>query len=427
MADRIPKMSLKTVDFRPVELKFADYTPQFADMNILANSIKTKEARDLEADKKTAELRAAFGELDLALEEDAFKENYINNVMNQLNVPLSLGDSGEAIRRATQLASQVASDPQILGRTKYNTDRKAWIKSIDDRVATGTITKEVGEMYKSKNKYDYQDTYKTDENGNKTDTIIGGTKWEGPNIAKHVETADIQKAMASQLGISSSAYSSEGADQQVYYDKDGNETTDVNAAVSLKLTRTAGSSSGSTEQLTVEQLVAGWKDYITANPNIKASLKDDYDAAKFTMDKLEKEAASLPDGDEKNRKLAEAAMYRKQLIDANPANDGTIPSLDDYCLGIGVPFLKHMAYKKTTTGSKASGIKLDTQTASNKGVADAMGANLGDVQNAQTLGSTVEEAKNMREQTVERARNNGNVIISNSDDIVTGWQNALKR
>lgn len=175
MANEIPNMSLKQATFNQGSFTPATYTPQMADMNILANSLSKMEARQEKAAEKQGAVDSALAKVESQLHNDKDTQqwfsNYKDNIQKQIQSQIDVGDYGNAIRVATKLADKVMLDPAVQGRLKAEEKYQQEVKTQQARRDKGEISQNTYDWWLSSNPYKYEDNY--DSNGN----IIGGTDY----------------------------------------------------------------------------------------------------------------------------------------------------------------------------------------------------------------------------------------------------------
>lgn len=170
------RMSLNTVGFQPTVFNALEYKPVEVDYTPLARSFAQQEARQNNAIEKASAVDVALGKIETELHNDpetqAWFNNYKNNIRQQINDAIEVGDYGEAVKIATRLAGQVSSDSSILGRMRANQEYKTRADETHKRVIAGKISPDTERWWLANNQFKYEDVI--DENGN----IIGGTSYD---------------------------------------------------------------------------------------------------------------------------------------------------------------------------------------------------------------------------------------------------------
>ena len=195
MPNEIPNMSLKQATFNQGSFTPVTYTPQTADMNILANSLSKMEARQEKAAERQGAVDSALAKVEAQIHNDKDTQqwfsNYKDNIQKQIQSQIDVGDYGNAIRVATKLADKVMLDPAVQGRLKAEEKYQQEVKTQQARRDKGEISQNTYDWWLSNNSYKYEDIY--DNNGN----IIGGTDY----IADFRPVADINWAAQAQAAF----------------------------------------------------------------------------------------------------------------------------------------------------------------------------------------------------------------------------------
>lgn len=195
MANEIPNMSLKQATFNQGSFTPTTYTPQMADMNILANSLSKIEARQEKAAERQGAVDSALAKVESQLHNDKDTQqwfnNYKDNIQKQIQSQIDVGDYGNAIRVATKLADKVMLDPAVQGRLKAEEKYQQEVKTQQARRDKGEIYQNTYDWWLASNPYKYEDNY--DSNGN----IIGGTDY----TANFRPVADINWAAQAQAAF----------------------------------------------------------------------------------------------------------------------------------------------------------------------------------------------------------------------------------
>lgn len=157
-----------------------NYTPR-VDLNVVAKSFDTMQQNRLKAIEQRNSIKATLASLPVNEAEQGF----VNALAEQVNAEIEnaslFGDMSYALDDILRISGDIASNPGLNGRIKYNTEREAWIKSIQD---DKTLDQDTKDYLIAKNQYDYHDNYGikriTNPDGTITEerVVVGGNKWK---------------------------------------------------------------------------------------------------------------------------------------------------------------------------------------------------------------------------------------------------------
>ena len=171
----INRMSLSTAGFSPVVFSPIEFKPVEANYGTLERSLARQEARQREAIEKKSAVDVALGQIETQLHNDpetqAWWNAYKDNIQNQINQAAQVGDYSSAINIATNLAGQVSSDTEVLGRIKANQEYQERVDETHKRMLAGQISPDTERWWLANNKFKYEDVVDS------TDNIIGGTSY----------------------------------------------------------------------------------------------------------------------------------------------------------------------------------------------------------------------------------------------------------
>ena len=171
----INRMSLSTAGFSPVVFSPIEFKPVEANYGTLERSLARQEARQREAIEKKSAVDVALGQIETQLHNDpetqAWWNAYKDNIQNQINQAAQVGDYSSAINIATNLAGQVSSDTEVLGRVRANKEYQERVDETHNRRLAGQISPDTERWWLANNKFKYEDV--VDSTGN----IIGGTSY----------------------------------------------------------------------------------------------------------------------------------------------------------------------------------------------------------------------------------------------------------
>lgn len=293
----IPTMSLKTAMLNPVVFTPAQYQFQTADMGILERSLAQRESRMEKASQIRSAMDKTLGELEMKLNpaETAWFNQYKDNIANDIQSSIDIGDYGKVIRFGTEAAGNVLSDTQILGRIKANQDYKTFVQSVEDRVKNKNISQNTADWYLNKNKYNYTDI--RDDNGN----IISGTEFK-PSTRLYDDLDIKQNAFIAFKLLSSDKYTNAG----------GHSTTNEDG------TGDGRKFSYSYEKVSSKDILNRMEDIVSNSPDGMDAAYQMFQVAIHNYEKLQKEIKANPSDvnlRQKKDKMDELMIKNGDLID----------------------------------------------------------------------------------------------------------------
>lgn len=362
MAQRkqLQNMQLPESGYNPIV--FQGYTtegPQY-DTNILANSIGRLDAAIKEASDKQGAVNLALGEIRSQLNPEEYewfdkytKENYIDPIQNEIDS----GNYGNAITLGTRLGTEAAKDFEFQDRSRVNTEFNKWKEELKARRERKDINDVTYQRALALNKYTYNPVY--DTNGKN----IGGYNWEAAfNPVSDINLDDFYKRLQEFKGVSAETTGYEGGTTQDFYKANGQ-----NAAI--KSTKTGGSKTEQTSEVTAEDWQRAFDAYLVAHPEDKLALEQAQANAKYlwSLQYMKSIDKSLTE-DERNAAKIEADKRWKDITD----DQGGLLDSDTYIRKIAQPMFDVMAYRKHSLITKASDTLVDAKSLQQKVLADAM-------------------------------------------------------
>jgi hypothetical protein len=296
MANEIPNMSLKQATFNQGSFTPTTYTPQMADMNILANSLSKMEARQEKAAERQGAVDSALAKVESQLHNDKDTQqwfsNYKDNIQKQIQSQVDVGDYGNAIRVATKLADKVMLDPAVQGRLKAEEKYQQEVKTQQARRDKGEISQNTYDWWLSNNPYKYEDNY--DSNGN----IIGGTDYT-PNFRPVADINWAAQAQAAFKMITPYKYSNSRDHAE------NNNSNGVGTFISTSWHKTH-----TYEHIKKEDILKNIENLLSATPDGNRQVEQAFDVAMYQFIKMEKEYEVLLNKDPNSD---EAKNYKQKL------------------------------------------------------------------------------------------------------------------
>lgn len=262
---------LPTGSFAPATFQGNTFTPQQADMSLLARSLDKIEQREIATSQQRGAIAKALAELDLNVAEDQWRTNYANNIQDQISGLIQFGDYSGALNRAAVLAGNMYTDPGLRGRLRAQQDYK---KFVDDTQKRTDIDQRTKNWALATNPYSYQDI--TDDKGN----VVGGTEWQPSN--RPVGQIDLSKLGS--LALSWVKPNKSSGTSAMFVDGDGNFTKDISKAVDVAYTTNSG-----VEYLGKDKLREAINAAIDMTPGGRAAIEQDYKVAEWEYNNLNAE------------------------------------------------------------------------------------------------------------------------------------------
>ena len=315
MANTIPTMTLKQATLPQNSFVPQVYTPQTADVSLLANSLAQREARM----EKASAQEAAFNETASKLEtlvnpnEKQWVYNYLNKQSEGFKNALDAGDYGAAVRQATIAGSNLLKNPEAMGRIQAQEQFKKEQDRQQARVTSGDIKQSTYEWWLNNNPYKYEDV--KDTNGN----IIGGTQY----ISETVPVKDID--FAAQAYAAFKLINPYKNTKITGFDNAGQDYNDTENTSWSRSSKT----SNSRERITKEQILAVMDQLVKSNPDGYRAVEQAFNVAQYDLQKLQdkyKKAYDLDPNSDDVKNLKEQLDERKQLM----FNNGSPISYKEY-------------------------------------------------------------------------------------------------
>ena len=369
MAIQDRKISLGTVAFNPATFQGVVFTPQQENMSLLQHSIDKLDERKEKTDQQTAAIMSAINNVKLDSSENNWKRDYVNRIKNKINSAAQFGDYSSALETATRLAGEAVTSPELLGRQRYYEEREKWLEELKNRNARGEIDSDTYNRAVAQNAYSYSDTY--DDKGN----VTGGISWNPAfNPVKDLNLSTVMQEIKAFVTPNKTVRSNKGGTSQVYLDKDGNQTTDINKARGVFSTVSGGASAHSYEGVTAKEWADAYDAWTSLHPEAIAQFEQKRQNVIWNY-KQNLIKASNENISEKERKIADdtADKLYKTLID----DSGGLLSTKNYARSIASPMFKVMAYSQTADSSEGASTLFNEQIGKNRLAGEILGLNPG--------------------------------------------------
>lgn len=147
-------------DYNPYVFQGTTITPKLGDVSFLAQSIKDREQRQLNATQQQRELNNALGEARKQLHNDEETKAWFNakqqEIMDTINSEITVGNYGNAMNLAIQKAGELANDDELQQRIKSNKDYTGYIDFLDEEQRKGNLNDLDYQYLKAANAYSFE-------------------------------------------------------------------------------------------------------------------------------------------------------------------------------------------------------------------------------------------------------------------------------
>ena len=367
MAIQDRKISLGNVAFNPATFQGAVFTPQQENMSLLQHSIDKLDERKEKTDQQTAAIMSAINNVKLDSSENNWKRDYVNRIKNKINSAAQFGDYSSALETATRLAGEAITSPELLGRQRYYEERQKWLEDLKTRNARGEIDSDTYNRAVAQNAYSYSDTY--DDKGN----ITGGISWNPAfNPIKDLNLSTVMQEIKALVTPNKKVTSSKGGTSQVYLDKDGNQTTDINKARGIFSTVSGGGNTHSNTGIDAKQWADAYDAWISQHPEAIAQFEQKRQNVmwNYTQNIIKSQNENIS---EEDRTIAKNTA--DNLIKTLTDSAGGKLSTENYARSIANPMFKVMAFKQTVDSYEGASTLFNEQIGKNKTAGEILGLN----------------------------------------------------
>lgn len=365
MAIKDNKISLGNARFNPAAFQGVVFTPQQQNMSLLQHSIDKLDERKEKTDQQTAAIMEAINKVRLDSSENKWKQDYVNRIKNEINAAAQFGDYSSALETATRLAGEAIHSPELSGRQRYYEEREKWLEELKNRHTRGEINSDTYNRAVAQNAYNYSDTY--DDKGN----ITGGISWNPAfNPVKDLDFSKIRDEIKALITPSQKTTSRKGGTSQVYLDKDGNQTTNINDARRIFYTKTGGESSHSETGVSHDQWAAAYDVWLSQHPEAIPQFEQQMQNVMWNVEQYKIKSRDTNISEDEQKIASETAdKLAKTLRDKS----GALLSPEKYARSLVDPMFEVMAYTKTVDSSEGGSILFNEEIGKNRIQADILG------------------------------------------------------
>lgn len=331
--------------FAPATFQAAVFTPEKEDMSLLQRSLTTLDERKERTDQQRAAITAALSKVKLNEADSEWKYNFINDISKQIDAAAQFGDYSSALERATVLAGEAASNPELLARAERNEQYQLWRKDIESRAIEGKIDRRTADRLLEQNEYNFIPRY--DKNGN----VVGGYNWNdtgginggpAPVPVNKISLEAIFKAVDSIVA----AHKGGGAGYTAR-DAEGNEISLYGSKAD-----TYTKSSSSWEEKRLSDLKAVFNELVDQHPEIGAYVAQMKDDDIWEIQKLEAENRNNPENKNYDSNQQKLTALRSKVYTKNGLGYVTDA---EYLNNMSKKSVESMAYRNTISDVSLSG------------------------------------------------------------------------
>lgn len=179
MKPKIPDFNITEPYYQGVTVDPVDYDLQGYDFSILNASLDKQEKRMEAAQEKLAGINAALGEFKQKVIDGGGNYEFIDElgdeVRNDINYYIGLGDYQGAKDAATRAASKVVNNTELTARIKTSEQKRAWDDRKQKLVDAGKISPLDSAYLDYMNPYYHKNKYKDGK-------IVGAEDWKGDEL-----------------------------------------------------------------------------------------------------------------------------------------------------------------------------------------------------------------------------------------------------
>ena len=365
MAIKDNKISLGNARFNPAAFQGVVFTPQQQNMSLLQHSIDKLDERKEKTDTQAAAIMEAINKVKLDSSENKWKQDYVNRIKNEINAAAQFGDYSSALETATRLAGEAIHSPELSGRQRYYEEREKWLEELKNRRTRGEINSDTYNRAVAQNAYNYSDTY--DDKGN----ITGGISWNPAfNPVNDLDFSKIRDEIKAFITPSQKTTSRKGGTSQVYLDKDGNQTTNINDARRTFYTKTGGESSHSETGVSPKQWAAAYDVWLSQHPEVIPQFEQQMQNVMWNIEQYKIKSKDTNISQDEQKIANETAdKLDKTLRDKS----GALLSPEKYARSLVDPMFEVMSYTKTVDSSEGGSILFNEEIGKNRITADILG------------------------------------------------------
>lgn len=321
----------------PIDIKTSGYQKRervAAPLDAYSATLNTLQQKHETAIDTANKIKTFLANKELNEAENKWLTDYSQQINNQIEAAAQEGSYATALTTATKLAGEVASNPALIGRERYQQQYK---KFQDEINSSKEYDGDIKAYALEQNKYNYQD--QLDDKGR----VVGGSQFQ-PNY-RPVEQVDYstiyQKALAT-VGVDASA-----GESLVWGDENGNlKSGEGNIAAGDVPYLKKG---GSIQQLSKDKIRAAFEAALNETPGARASLEQDYRVNAWKASKGKSNLVTKKDGT-----IMSQAEFEENLFEPRYAASAykRVTSSIDTSIGFGM--MERARKAEATAAAKAA-------------------------------------------------------------------------
>jgi len=356
MKPKIPDFNITEPYYQGVTVDPVDYDLQGYDFSILNASLDKQEKRMEAAQEKLAGIDAALGEFKQKVIDGGGNYEFIDKlgdeVANEINHYIGIGDYQGAKNAATRAAAKVVNNTELTARIKTSEQKRNWDARKQKLVDAGRINPIVSEYLDDMNTYYHN-------NKTKDGKVVGAEDWKGD------ELYDSWNAVQFELNARDAIMAEKSSGGSDYNVDANNVVLDIRTA-----------NTWNNEQKTAERISAFSKLMIERDPNVRFSIGQFFNAAYHKYDKNLEQLKSIEEelknpnitNDEeqrliqkKNELTVQNYGLEKDFKIVNGHIDVSNETIDSYMFEKGLPEVAKQlsynwkSYTDTRIGDNSSG------------------------------------------------------------------------
>ena len=265
-----------------------------APLDTYANTLQTLQQKHDTTIETQNKIKEFLANKQLNEKENKWLADYASNINAQIESAAQDGSYATALTTARKMAGEVASNPGLIGRERY----QAVYKQFQDEVnKSKDYDADIKAYTLEQNQYNYQD--QTDDKGN----VVGGTQFE-PNYrpAEQIDYNQLYSKVLQTVGVDASS-----GESLLWGDASGNikGTQGDIAAGDIPYLKTGTG----IQRLSSDKIRMAMEAAINETPGARASLDQDYRVNVWKAKKGRANAVTNPDGSIMNQKQFEENLF----------------------------------------------------------------------------------------------------------------------
>lgn len=266
----------------PIDIKTAGYQKKervAAPLDVYAGTLDTLQKKHETAIDTTNKIKTFLANKNLNEAENKWLSDYSQQINNQIEAAAEEGSYASALTTATRLAGEVASNPALIGRERYQQEFK---KFQDEVISSKNYDADVKAYTLAQNTYNYSD--EVDKDGR----VIGGKQFN-PNYrpVDQIDYNDLYQKVLDSVGVDSRA-----GESLVFGDANGNIVSNKYSKDLIPMLKKGSS----VQELSADKIRAAFEAALDITPGARAALEQDYKVNVWKASKGESNVVTRKDG-----------------------------------------------------------------------------------------------------------------------------------